>query len=152
MRAGAVPLAVLLATVPAVAGAAAIEAAGRSLTVEIAWTEPVDLDLFVTGPEGETVYFGNRLARGGIRMGVETGCRELSTKAPSFVETAVIPGAAAGRYRLSVDYIRDCGAARILDVPFTARLLDAGGRELGRSEATVGYRVLETVGWEFELE
>ncbi|MBW7850641.1 MAG: hypothetical protein H3C38_09115 [Rhodospirillales bacterium] len=152
MRRRAVPLAVVLLTVaPAAAAPPTIEAAGGSLTVEIAWSERVDLDLFVTGPDGETVYFGNRRARDGIRMGAEAGCGEVSAEAPPFVETAVIPGAAAGRYRLSVDYIRDCGSKRVLTVPFTARLLDAGGRERGRTEASVGYRVLETIGWEFDL-
>lgn len=121
------------------------------LTVEIRWSEKVDLDLFLTGPDGETVYFGNREARSGIRMGTETGCRETAKAAPPYVETAIISWAAAGRYRVSVDYIRDCDTG-IGKAPFTVRLIDPNtSRELGRAETTVGFRVLETIGWEFDI-
>ncbi len=125
---------------------------GEALTVEIIWQTPVDLDLFLTDPEGETIYFANRKAKSGMTMGRETSCKDITGVKPPYTETAKIPVALSGRYRVSVDFIKDCGTST-LETPFLVRLTDKNGKqELGRAGANVKYRVLEPVAWEFMVK
>lgn len=82
---------------------------GRALTVTLAWDDPVDLDLYVTDPTGETVYFANpHTASGGVlerdaRCADTTGDRE---------ERAVWTDPASGRYRVGVDFLEACEGRR----------------------------------------
>jgi hypothetical protein len=123
---------------------------GLALEVELKWQSPVDLDLFLTDPNGETVYFANRMAKSGAKMGQESGCAQL-TEAGPFRETAKIPKAMLGRYRVSVDFIKDCGS-KALSADFETILRGPNGRELGRGASKVQYRLLNPVGWEFEVK
>jgi len=124
---------------------------GQELTVELLWQAPVDLDLFLTDPNGETVYFANRTAKSGARMGVETGCKQVMQEKGNYRESAVIPKALSGRYRVSVDFIKDCGS-KAVSAAFEAVLRSKEGRELGRGRSEVQYRLLNPVGWEFEVK
>ncbi|MCW9034092.1 MAG: hypothetical protein OQJ97_07715 [Rhodospirillales bacterium] len=132
---------------------ASIEAAkGKDLVIKILWTLPVDLDLFLTDPGGETVYFANRKAKSGITMGKMAGCAEVKMGASPYVETIVIPKAVQGLYRVSVDFIKDCGS-KAVQAGFRVHLLEKGGQKLlGQGESKVKYRLLDTVGWEFEIK
>lgn len=124
----------------------------QRVIVELSWKVPVDLDLFVTDPEGETVYFANRKARTGLEMGEETDCRSIATGSAPFRETAIIAAARPGRYRVSVDFIKDCGTIA-LQAEFGVRLLEArNGNELARGKSQVKHRVLEPVAWEFVIQ
>jgi uncharacterized protein YfaP (DUF2135 family) len=137
----------------AVAGPVPVSGAGeQELFVEINWSSPVDLDLFLTDPAGETVYFANRKARSGVQMGKMTGCKEVAAGRPPFVETVSVPHPVQGTYRVSVDYIKDCGASA-LQVDFNVRLVNAETmQQLAAGHSTVKYRLLDTVGWEFEIK
>ncbi len=128
------------------------DSAGRDLTVEIIWQSPVDLDLFLTDAAGETVYFANRVARSGVRMQVMTGCRDISDGAPPYGESIYLPGAHKGVYRVSVDFIKDCDS-HALTADFRVRLRDnTTGQQLGQGRSSVKYRLLDTIGWEFEVQ
>ncbi|OUR75957.1 hypothetical protein A9Q83_16470 [Alphaproteobacteria bacterium 46_93_T64] len=125
---------------------------GLEMTVQLSWDLPVDLDLFLTDPSGETVYFANRKARSGVRMGAMTGCQAVETLSPPYEETMNIPNAEIGVYRISVDYIKDCGSNN-LRADFKLTLLDRKtGMQLGQGQSTVKYRLLDTVSWEFEVK
>jgi len=84
-----------------------IEAAA-DLRVYLLWSAPVDLDLYLTDPTWETVYFGNTPSRSGGRLERAEGC--VGAGAPStFTEIARIPQPAPGTYRVGVDFIDACG-------------------------------------------
>ena len=124
---------------------------GMSLTVELIWETPVDLDLFLTDPGGETVYFANRIAKSGAKMGAMLGCEAVGNQNQKFLESVHIPAAQAGRYRVSVDFIKDCGNS-ILEAEFSVILKNKEGAAIGNGQSEVQYRLLNPVGWEFWIE
>ena len=69
-----------------------------------------DLDLYVTDPAQETVYFANTPSRaGGGRLEADLLC-ETGARDPH-VETVVFENAPAGRYRVGVDHAASCQGA-----------------------------------------
>jgi hypothetical protein len=83
---------------------------GAALTVTLAWTDPVDLDLYVTDPSGETVYFGNpHGASGGV---LERDARCADGAAGEHEERTVWTDAPSGRYRVGVDFMEPCDGRR----------------------------------------
>jgi hypothetical protein len=112
--------------------------------VHLEFGEEADLDLLVSDPLLETVYYGNTPSRSGGRL-----LRDLRCDAPApRRETVVFPGALPGRYRVSVDYPARCrrelGAVpyRVVVEAEGRRLEHAGVIELGR---------FETLALEFEV-
>lgn len=121
------------------------------LRVVIEWQVPVDLDLFLTGPDGETIYFGNRVARSGYKMHGESNCKTVASSSAPYRETALIPVAEPGIYRVSVDYILDCGSD-ITEAGALVILYDGvTGLKLGSKDVMVKQQELKTVAWEFEV-
>ena len=121
--------------------------ADGALHVVLTWTAPVDLDLYVTDPAGESLYFGNNPTRAGARLAADTRCADVA-RATAAVEHAVMTAPAPGRYRVGVDYLDDCGSG--IDVaPFSL----AVGRDADRREATgeARRRVFNVVVLEFEV-
>lgn len=98
------------------------------LRVTLLWSEPADLDLYVTDPGQETVYFANSPSGSGGRLERDHACGE--GPAP-FRESTSWRAPAAGRYRVGVDYHTACGRSRHA-VPFRV-VVDVRGR---REEAT----------------
>ena len=130
---------------------AVVQSAGEDLVLHLSWQAPVDLDLFLTGPSGETIYFGNRKARTGYHINNETTC---DTLAPTGLhrESATIPHAAAGLYRVSVDYIFDCGSG-IEDLNASVSFTNKStSKTLGGKSFSVSLQKLKTVAWEFEVQ
>jgi len=80
---------------------AIIEPNGDGLRVTLVWQDAVDLDLYVTMPDGETIYYANprqafvRDAR--CDAGEAGGREEARWRRP-----------AAGRYRIGVDFPEAC--------------------------------------------
>ncbi len=124
---------------------------GKPLIIELVWENPVDLDLFLTDPTGETVYFANRISKSGVRMGLESGCSEVSKNHASYGEIAKIEKALLGRYRVSVDFIKDCGNTS-LDAEFEVILKNKEGDVIDSARSSVQYRLLNPVGWEFRIK
>ncbi len=93
------------------------------LRVELVFSDDADLDLYVTGPDLETVYFANTPTRSGgvlerdLRCDAEPGAR---------VEVVAWSPAPRGRYRVGVDYPERCRKVRA-PVPFTV-IVETGGR------------------------
>lgn len=87
-----------------------------ALHVALVWSAAVDLDLYVTDPRGEALYFGNNPTRAGARLEQDARCTDVADgTTPS--ERANLSAPAPGRYRVGVDFIDACG--RDLDtVPF----------------------------------
>ena len=116
------------------------------VTVTLRWSAAADLDLYVTDPTLETVYFGNpRTASGGT---LERDARCADAPAAEHVERVRWERPPPGRYRVGVDFIERCAGrttaaeydlvvdvdGRRIDVPGRARL---GSREPRVLEFTV---------------
>ena len=91
-------------------GAALRAQALPGLNVFLTWSAPVDLDLYLTDPTWETVYFANNPSRTGGRLLRDARCRDVGSAAGSFFEQAHVADPPAGRYRIGVDFIDGCGA------------------------------------------
>ena len=82
------------------------------LRVELSWVGPADLDLYVTDPAFESVYFANTPSRSGGRLESDARCGTITASAPSS-ERIVWHDPPAGPYRVGVDYIESCdGSAK----------------------------------------
>src|SRR5262245_17500983 len=76
-----------------------------SLRVELVFGAGADLDLYLTDPSQETVYYANSPSRvNGGRLEADLRCEA----APPRVETIVFAGAPPGRYRVGVDRAETC--------------------------------------------
>jgi hypothetical protein len=85
----------------------------------------VDLDLYVTDPALETVYFANRRSSSGGQLARDLGCGEVSSGSPS-VEEVTWPLPRPGRYRVGVDFIDACGSG-LAQAEFRVRVDGAWG-------------------------
>lgn len=86
------------------------EARAGGLVVTLRWAAPVDLDLYVTDPTQETVYFANRRAASGGELVEDAACPPAEASADVEVgETVRWPSPPAGRWRVGLDYIDRCG-------------------------------------------
>lgn len=84
------------------------EAAANAFVVRLAFDGSADLDLYVTDPLTETVYFANTPVRSGGALAADRTCDD----SPPRVETIVFERPLPGRYRIGVDHIRSCGSAQ----------------------------------------
>ncbi len=82
----------------------ALPAAPDAVRVRLAFGAEADLDLYVTGPADEAVYFANDAARDGGRL---TSDRRCDAPAPR-EEVIEFAHAAPGRYRVGVDFMVRC--------------------------------------------
>jgi|GEM_PF-4897224 len=128
-----------------------VPVAGEEFTVRLSWRASVDLDLFLTGPSGETIYFGNRTAREGYALKKESTCDTLNGDIGEHSETATIPSAVPGTYRVSVDYIFDCGSGIGETDALISLTNNSTGKAVGSNRFTVSLQRLKTVAWEFEV-
>ena len=79
-----------------------------ALEVRLVFGEEADLDLFVSDPRKEALYFGNNPSLGGGALDVDRRC---NTPAPR-TEIARFLAPRPGRYRVGVSYDRACGFRR----------------------------------------
>ena len=96
---------------------AAIEAPAGALIVQLAFDASADLDLYVTDPLLETVYFANTPSRSGGFLDRDRTCKDAAPR----VETIVFERPPPGRYRIGVEYPQPCGAE--LTAPFAVRAM-----------------------------
>jgi len=72
--------------------------------VRLAFAAEVDLDLYVTGPSQETVYFANPHAADGGALDADRRCESAGPR----IETVLFPEARPGRYRIGLDFPERC--------------------------------------------
>ena len=80
-----------------------------ALRVRLAFGAQADLDLYVTDPLDETIYFANERAAAGGRLVADARCDSPDPRIEEIVFAAPRPG----RYRVGVDYMvyrERCGA------------------------------------------
>jgi hypothetical protein len=106
------------------------------LRVELVFGAGSDLDLYVTDPMQETVYYANTPSRGSAgRLEADLRCDAVATPR---VETIVFESAPAGRYRVGVDRARTCDAGSSAAEPFLVAVEFAGERREVRGEILGG--------------
>jgi hypothetical protein len=88
---------------------APVMSAPSGLRVSLTWAGPADLDLYVTGPSWETVYFGNNPGKNGGKLKRDVRCSDIQQDQPApLLESISFPNPVPGRYRVGVDYIETC--------------------------------------------
>jgi hypothetical protein len=123
-------------------------AEGPGLHVSLAWDAPVDLDLYVTDPSWETVYFANTPSRAGGRLERDTRCDTLKL-APPQIESVRFALPEPGHYRVGVDFIDDCGKG--VDRASFRIVVDLEGRRLEATN-TVQHERFQAIAFEFEVD
>ena len=94
------------------------------LVVRLAFSSEVDLDLYVTDPQLETVYYANTPSKTGGALQADRRCTDTAEE-PVRVETVHFESPPAGRYRVGVDYPHRCDGAD--DVVAFALSVEANG-------------------------
>lgn len=132
-------------------GAPAIEAPGfpsprpeGALEVRLVFGDGADLDLFVSDPRKEALYFGNNPSLGGGTLDVDRRCDAAVPR----TETARFLSPHPGRYRVGVSYDRACRFRRE-PVTFTV-FVEAEGLSFTR-DGRVEPGEFEHVVLEFDL-
>ena len=97
---------------------------GEALRVTLAWDAPVDLDLYVTTPRGETVYYANP----GDAFVRDARCDTLDA---GRLEQARWRAPAPGRYRVGVDFPEACTEG--VDAAAYRIVVDVGARREERA-------------------
>lgn len=97
--------------------------AGGGLQFTMAWNTDADLDLYITGPNGETVSHQHRKSASGGYLDYHSrgGCKEA--KGPNRLENAVFNPIRPGQYHVVVHYWGECnvGGAATASVSVSLR-------------------------------
>jgi hypothetical protein len=96
------------------------------LRVSLVFGQDADLDLYVTDPARETIYYGNTPSR--ATGGVLEGDLRCDAPAPR-VETVRFEAPRPGRYRIGVDHPERCRPGR---APARFRIVEEGGGRFER--------------------
>jgi len=101
--------------------------------VRLAFGTEVDLDLHVTDPLQETIYFGNATSASGGLLVRDVGCRDPEPR----VEEVRFTDPPPGRYRVGVDFFLRC--QRVAGpVPFVLEVWADGVRHVRRGAVAFG--------------
>lgn len=103
-----------------------------TLRVQLVFDATADLDLYVTDPALETVYYANTPSRLGGALEADRRC---DAQAPR-IETVDFEAAPAGIYRVGVDFPERCGRAD--RVPFTLVIRGPGIDRIEKGEVAFG--------------
>jgi hypothetical protein len=107
-----------------------------ALRIRLAFGAEADLDLYVTDPLAETIYFANERAAAGGRLVADARCDSKSPRIEEIAFAAPPPG----RYRVGVDYMvyrEKCGAQPDV-MAYVIAIEDSAGRRLLRGLARKG--------------
>lgn len=117
-----------------------------ALVVRLAFGAGADLDLYVTDPLRETVYFAHTPSRSGGQLDRDRTCADAAPR----VETVVFEHPEPGRYRVGVDYPRSCdGSDRAAPYAVSVQHHEHAAQRIdGRAEA----RRFEPVVLEIDVE
>ena len=112
--------------------------------MQLAFDASADLDLYVTDPLQETVYFANTPSRSGGALDRDRTCQDSAPR----IETIVFERPPPGRYRIGVENAEPCGAAS--SAPFAVRA--TRGEQRSESSGALPARRFEPIVLELEIE
>ncbi len=98
-----------------------------TLVVRLAFSREADLDLYVTDPRLETLYYANTPTLAGGALERDRRCTDEATD-PVRVEVVRFESPPGGRYRVGVDYPHRCGGDDV--VAFALSIEVSGDRNL----------------------
>ena len=123
----------------------------KGVLVRLAFDDAADLDLFVTDPAQESVYFANSPTRSGGRLLEDRRCRDISPRIERVHYADPIPG----RYRVGVDFHGRCQDSKLSGDEEKQGLyvvrVDIEGRMLTR-EGMVTPGIFEVIVLEFDVD
>jgi hypothetical protein len=119
-----------------------VEFAHEDVRVRLVFGSEADLDLIVTDPNHEELYFANTQSRLG---GIFDGDARCETPSPR-VETASFTPAPIGRYRVSVDFMLRCKPG-IDSAPYRL-IVEANGEEQ-TIEGVAAFGEMQHVAYQF---
>jgi uncharacterized protein YfaP (DUF2135 family) len=129
----------------------AVLSSASGLTVRLAFDDAADLDLIVTDPMQESVYFANSPTRSGGTLVDDRRCDDESTR----IEVVHYAEPSPGRYRVGVDFHRRCEETSLSRKARKQGLyvvrIDDGARVLER-EGMVTPGRFEVIVIEFDVE
>jgi len=111
--------------------AAPASSAPGELRVRLAFGAAADLDLYVTDPLQETVYFANSPSRAGGSLDRDLRCGDAAPR----IETVSFAEPRSGVYRVGVDFPEHCDGARE-PVAF-AVVVERNGRVLAEQHSAI---------------
>ncbi len=117
-----------------------------ALTVRLAFGAGADLDLYVTGPDEEAVYYANTPSEIGGELLEDRRCVHAAPRVEVVRFAAPLE---PGRYRVGVDYPHACGESKA-PAPFALRVESPGASVDLRGLAR--HRVFEAIVTEVEVE
>lgn len=117
----------------------------KALVVRLAFGPEADLDLYVTDPRLETVYFANHKAKSGGQISADRRCGGKTLQSEYVRFDAPIPG----RYRVGIDYPESCDGtkgpvAHALSVVYNGKRLEVQG--------SVSLQQFEVIVLEFDID
>lgn len=114
--------------------------APRAVRVQLVFDGRADLDLYVTGPGQESVYFANRTSHDGGALEADRGCEAPAPR----TEVIAFDPAPAGPYRVGIDFMLRCdgGVDRapyelVIEAPGSAPVRRRGEAVFGRFDPRV---------------
>lgn len=120
----------------------------RAIDVQLVFDEAADLDLHVTGPDLETIYFGNSPGRAGGLLDRDARCEDAPPgSGGARRETVRFDAPRPGRYRVGVDHVKGCRRFRS-EASYTIRVVGPD-LELERS-GRIGSGRFENAALEFD--
>ena len=147
-------LLLLALAAPNWASAESAPAAGI-VRVELRFNASVDLDLYVTDPTRETVYFANTPSKTEGRLERDARCENAKDNTGESIEVITFPHAQVGTYRIGIDYMEACTETNLENnndnkiVAFTVTTHTEAGHEELTGEIEPGHFLI--VFREFEL-
>lgn len=117
----------------------------QGLVVRLAFGPEADLDLYVTDPQLETVYFANHKSKSGGQISADRRCGGDAVR----IEEVQFDVVLAGHYRVGIDYPEGCDgatgpAAHAVSVVYNGKRLEARG--------SVSLQKFEVIVLEFDID
>ena len=117
----------------------------EGLTVHLAFGAEADLDIYVTDPLLETVYFANHSSKSGGEIAEDVLCGSEDIGVEEIRFNAPIPG----RYRIGIDYPSECAEGN-KETAYALSVQHNGERQ--EAHGSVSLRRFDVVVLEFEIE
>lgn len=116
-----------------------------ALVIRLAFPATADMDLFVTDPSQETVYFANNPGKTGGQLEADQRCGS----APPRIERFVISQPVSGVWRVGVDFPERCDESKD-PVSYVVHVESDSGRLSRRKTLVPG--IFDTVSLEFGFD
>jgi hypothetical protein len=120
-------------------------AEGPGIVVQLAFGEEADLDLYVTDPLLDTVYFARHETRTGGRISADVRCDTPGAR----IEEVRFEVPWAGRYRVGVDHPKRCDGA---SAPAAYAVVAHVDGKTYRASGSVALEQFQLVVLEFDLQ